>query len=170
MPDFRMAQNGYVNAALTDGDLQLLFRNLRLLRTDSYNDFEIVIKGYVAIETLRDVNLITGGSFAKFLEANFDSGRGPISTLAKDILHYLNGKQGVLSLLSAIRVQEHTLEAAAKRRQATYGPIHRSGTGLPFIEKDYRLEDYDLYRLAAGIGPAVLGRLFLLLGGENNYA
>lgn len=170
MPDFRMAANGYVNANLSDGDLTALFRNLRLLRTDSYNDFEIVIKGYVAIETLRDVNLITGGNFAKFLEVNFDNGRGPMAVLAKDILHYLNGKQGVLSLLSSIRIQEHTLEAAARRREATYSPIHRSGSALPFIEKDYRLEDYDLYRLAAGIGPAALGRLFLLLGGENNYA
>jgi hypothetical protein len=169
MPDFRLASNGYVNAALSDGDLASLFRNLRLLRIDSYNDFEIVMKGYVAIETLRDVNLITGGNFAKFLEANYDSGRGPMAVLAKDILHYLNGKVGVQSLLSQIRIQEHTLQAAAKRRAATYGPIHRAGSSVPFIEKGYRLDDYDLYRLAAGIGPAALGRLFLLLGGENYY-
>lgn len=170
MPDFRLAANGYVNAALSDQDLAALFRNLRLLRTDSYNDFDIVIKGYVAIETLREVNLITGGDFAKFLEVNYDSGRGPMATLAKDILHYLNGKQGFLSLQSSIRIQEHTLEASAKRRSASYGPVHRAGSSAPFIEPGYNLADYDLYRLAAGIGPALLGRLFLLLGGENNYA
>ncbi len=170
MPDYRLAPNGYVNALLTDADLAALFRNLRLLRIDSYNDFEIVIKGYVAVETLRDVNLLTGGDFAAFLEANYDAGRGPMAVLAKDILHYLNGKLGVLSLLSAIRVQEHTLQAEAKRRSASYSALHRSGSGLPFIEKGYSLMDYDLYRLAAGLGPAALGRLFLLLGGENYYA
>jgi len=170
MPDFRLAGNGYVNAALGDGELASLFRNLRLLRIDSYNDFEIVIKGYVAIETLRDIKLITGNDFAKFLEANYDGGRGPMAVLMKDIVHYLNGKQGVQSLLSQIRIQEHTLQAVAKNRSATYGAVTRAGSSRPFIEQGYRLEDYDLYRLAAGLGPAALGRLFLLLGGENYYA
>lgn len=170
MPEYRLIKNGYVEASLSDQELASLFKNLRLLRTDSYNDFEIVVKGYVAVETLREAKRITGGNFAHFLELNFDGGRGPLASLVRDIVHYLNGKQGHLTVLTAIRMQEHVLEASARARSATYQSGHRPGGNEPFLKDGYRIEDYDLYRLAAGIGPAAVGRILLLLGGENNYA
>lgn len=170
MPDYRLIKNGYVDASLSDQDLASLFRNIRLLRTDSYNDFEIVIKGYVAVETLREAKRLTGNNFAQFLELNFAGGRGPLANLVRDIVHYLNGKQGHQTVLTSIRMEEHALEAQARNRSAVYSPAHSPGAGEPFLKEGYRVEDYDLYRLAAGVGPAALGRIFLLLGGENYYA
>lgn len=169
MPDYRLIKNGYVEASLSDQDLSESFRNLRLLRQDSYNDFEIVIKGYVAVETLREAKRLTGNNFAQFLEINFDGGRGPLANLIRDIVHYLNGKQGHQTILTSLRMEEHALEASARARSATYQTRHRPGTTEPFLKDGYRLEDYDLYRLAAGVGPAAVGRILLLLGGENYY-
>lgn len=170
MPDYRLIKNGCVDASLSDQDLAALFRNLRLLRTDSYNDFEIVVKGYVAVETLREVKRLTGNNFPQFLEANYDSGRGALAGLVRDILHYLNGKQGQNSVLTSLRMHEHMLEAAGRSRAAAYTPTVRPGSGVSMLNKGYVVEDYDLYRLTAGIGPAAVGRIFLLLGGETYYA
>ena len=169
MPDYRLINNGYVDASLSDQDLNGLFRNLRLLRTDAYNDFELVVKGYVAIETLSAAKRLTGGNFAQFLEMNFDAGRGPLANLIRDIVHYLNGKQGHLTIITGLRMEEHALEASARARSATYQSVSRTGTTEPFLKDGYSVEDYDLYRLAAGIGPAAVGRILLLLGGDNYY-
>lgn len=170
MPEYRLISNGYVDASLSDQELTSLFKNLRYLRKDSYNDFELVIKGHVAEETLRDVRRLVGSSFEEWLKLNFDGGRGPLASLARDIVHYLNGKQHYSTVVSAVRIAEQTMMATAKTRQATYIPVRRSGTGEPFLKDGYTIQDYDLYRLAAGVGPAVLGRLFLLLGGDAYYA
>lgn len=170
MPDYKLINNGYVDASLSDQELTSLFRNLRLLRQDSYNDFDLVIKGYVAVETLREIKRLTGNNFAAFLELNFDGGRGPMALIVRDVLHYLNGKQGHQTILSSIRMEEHKLEALAKLRSATYSAPHKASGSEVFLKAGYRVEDYDLYRLAMGIGPAALGRLFLLLGGESYYA
>ena len=169
MPDYRLIKNGYVDASLSDQELSGLFRNLRLLRTDAYNDFEIVIKGYVAVETLRAAKRLTGNDFAQFLELNFDAGRGPLANLIRDIMHYLNGKQGHQTILTSLRMEEHALEASARARSVVYQVTHRAGTTAPFLKDGYSVEDYDLYRLAAGIGPAAVGRILLLLGGDNYY-
>jgi hypothetical protein len=169
MPEYRLINNGYVDASLSDQELSVLFRNLRMLRQDAYNDFEIVIKGYVAVETLRVAKRLTGNDFDQFLKLNFDNGNGPLANLVRDIVHYLNGKQGHQTVLTSIRMCEHVLEASARARSATYQATYRHGSSEPFLKDGYSVEDYDLYRLAAGIGPAAVGRIFLLLGGENYY-
>lgn len=169
MPDYRLIQNGYVDASLSDQELNGLFRNLRLLRTDSYNDFEVVIKGYVAVETLNAARRLTGNDFGQFLELNFDAGRGPLANVIRDVMHYLNGKQGHQTILTGLRMEEHALESSAPARSAVYQSISRHGTSEPFLKDGYSVEDYDLYRLAAGIGPAAVGRFFLLLGGDINH-
>lgn len=170
MPEYRLISNGYVDASLSDQDLVSLFKNLGYLRKDSYNDFELVIKGHVAQETLRDVNRLIGGSFEQWMRANYSNGAGPIAGVVKDIIHYLNGKQNFSTVVSAIRILELTVPTSNKSRQASYTPVRRSGSGEPLLSNGYELCDYDLYRLAAGIGPANLGRLFLLLGGDAYYA
>lgn len=170
MPEYRLISNGYVDAGLSDQELTALFKNLRYLRKDSYNDFELVIKGHVAEETLRDARRLVGSSFEEWLKLNFDGGRGPLASVARDIVHYLNGKQHFSTVVSSIRIAEQIMVSAAKSRQATYTPVRRPGGGEPFLKDGYTIQDYDLYRLAAGIGPANLGRLFLLLGGDSYYA
>lgn len=170
MPEYRLISNGYVDASLSDQELASLFKNLGYLRKDSYNDFELVIRGHVAQETLRDVNRLIGGSFEQWLRANYSNGAGPIASVVKDIIHYLNGKQSFSTVVSAIRILELTMSSTSRSRQATYTPVRRSGNGEPLLRDGYELCDYDLFRLMAGIGPANVGRLFLLLGGDAYYA
>lgn len=169
MPNFRPTPNGFVHDALSDGDLVGIFKNLSLLKKDSYNDFEAVIRGHVTLETLRDSTRLVGPSFRQFMEANYDSGRGPLAGLVKDIAHYLNGRIGHQGVLTSIRVEERKLLAAARQRSASYTPTRTSGASLPLLEDGYVVHDYDLYRLIGGISPANVGRIMLLLGGETYY-
>ena len=169
MPSFRQVPNGFVHDALSDGDLVVIFKNLALLRKDSYNDFEMVVRGYVTIETLRDASRLIGPSFRQFMEANYDGGRGPLAGLVKDIAHYLNGRIGDKGLISSIRVEERKLLASARLRSATYTPTRGSGSSMPLLEDGYVVHDYDFYRLMGGISPANVGRIMLLLGGDSYY-
>lgn len=170
MPDFRLISNGYVDATLSDQELTALFKNLRMLRKDSYNDFELLVKGHVAEETLREIQRLTGGSFAQWLEVNFDHGKGPISGVIRDVMHFLNNKQSHFTVNTSVRQAELSLAAAAKARSAAYSPNRRTGTGESFLRAGYKVEDYDLFRLMGAVGPALVGRLFLLVGGDTYYA
>ena len=170
MPDFRLVNNGYANAALGDGDLTSIFKNLKNLRTDAYVDFELVAKGHVAIETIRDVNQLTGGSFKDFLAMNFDSGKGPLADLVRDVVHFLNGRCGHTTVTTAVHIHENKLRSVARERKGNYSPsVRTGGGGESFLQDGYNVYDYDLYRLLAGVGPAYVGRMFLLLGGDTYY-
>ncbi|TQH47458.1 hypothetical protein [Pseudomonas aeruginosa] len=170
MNSFRRSPNGFVNAALTDAEMTEAFTNLNLLRKDAYSNFELVIKGHVVIETIRDVSRLVGPSFRQFMETNYDSGRAPIAGLIKDIVHYLNGRMGHHSLITSLRIEERKLLSASKVRKSTYRQTQTTGSPLPLLEDGYIVHDYDLYRLMSGISPSNVGRTLLLLGGENYYS
>lgn len=169
MPEFRLVSNGYANAAIGDGEMGAIFKNLLCLKTDSFVDFELLAKGHVAIETIREVNRLTGGSFKEFLEVNFDSGKGPISALVRDIVHYLNGRCGHQTVMTSISIQENKLKNFNRSRYGTYSPTIRTGTPEPFLASGDMVYDYDLYRLMSGIGAGHVGRILLLLGGDAYY-
>lgn len=170
MPNFRQAPNGYVSDELSDAELTGAFRNLNLLRKDAANDFSLLIDGSMAIEALHEAGRLIGPSFRRFMEANYDSGRGRLAGLVKDIAHYLNGRIGHHSLLTSIRVEELKLQNNANRvRTATYSPTHVASSALPLLEDGYVVHDKDLYRLAAGISPANVVRIVMLLGGDSYY-
>ena len=170
MPEYRLVANGYAVSTLNDADLQSIFRNLKALKTDAFNEFALVMKGHVAEEVLREVKLLTGGSFRDWLHVNFGGGSGHLADLVRDIVHYLNGRIGHAQLLTSISVQENKLKTIYRSRNGVYTPMVRPGGGeLLLKEKSDEVYDYDLFRLMAGITPAGVGRIFLLLGGENYY-
>lgn len=169
MPSFRQVANGYVPDTLSDAELTATLKNLNLLRKDAYSDFTLVLEGHVAVETLHAVTKLVGPSFRAFLEANYDSGRGPLANLIKDIAHYLNGRVGHQNIVTHLRVEERKLYSASRARAATYAPTRTAGNALPLLEDGYVVHDYDLYRLMAGLSPANVGRLLMLIGGESYY-
>lgn len=170
MPEYRLVKNGYVPSDISDGELGSLFRNLKALKTDAYNDFTLVIKGYVAIETLSNVKRLVGPSFHDFLEVNFGNGRGPLANLVRDVVHFLNGRCGYFSIFTAIQIAENNLSSGLRRRSGNYTPSISSGKHEDFLKEGDVVMDYDFYRLMAALGPATLGRLVLLIGGEDYYA
>lgn len=170
MPNYRLVANGYVDSALSDNDLNSLFKNLRYLRKDSYDDFEMIISGHVAVETLRIAKAIIGGSFKEWLEVNFNNGRGPLADIIREILYYLAGKQSFTTVVTATRIDENIMEASARQRRGSYSSSSASGHSDLFIKHGHTVQDYDLYRLMAGVGPGVVGRILLLIGGEAYYA
>ena len=169
MPEYRITPNGYAHAALGDSDLGVIFKNLQCLRNDAYVDFDLIMKGAVTIETLREANFLTGRSFAQFLEVNFDSGKGPLASLVRDIVHYLNGRCGHQTIITSLNIEENKLRSLTKARHGTYTPAIRSGGGEAFLKDQDRVYDNDLYRLMAGVGAGVVGRILLLLGGDSYY-
>jgi hypothetical protein len=170
MSDYRLVRNGYVPTDISEPELMGLFRNLKALKTDAYADFTLVIKGHVAVETLTNVKRLVGHSFHDFLEVNFGGGRGPLAGLVRDVVHFLNNRIGYLSILTSIQVQENKLHALTRRRSGVYTPSISSGRNEVFLKDGDTVLDYDLYRLMAALGPATMGRLMLLLGGEEFYA
>jgi hypothetical protein len=169
MPEFRRGNNGYVSAHLGDGELDAMFKNLKYLRQDAYQDFELIMKGDVTIETLREVKAMTGTSFAGWMEVNFDNGKGPLAELIRDIIHYLNGRCGHRQLITSLGIQENKLVDANSTRYGTYTPTTRTGGHAAFLQDGDTVYDNDLFRLMAGVGAGVVGRIFLLLGGESYY-
>lgn len=169
MPSYRIAPHGFINAELSDAEAASIFKNLSLLRKDAYSDFELVIGGHVAIETMREAGRLIGGSFRLFMEANYDGGAGPLANLVKDIVHYLNGRIGHHSITTCIKIEEQKLQSLNRNRSAVYTPSTRMGNALPLLEDGYVVHDYDFYRLMAGISPANVGRFLQLLGGEGYY-
>lgn len=168
MTTFRMGPNGYYNDQVSDTEAPTLFRNLGALRRDAYQDFSVVMEGHAPIEIIRLARRLTGDNFAQWMRANAD---GPLGSLVRDILNYLNGKIGHLSINTAISIQEERLKTTTHYHDAVYVPTSRDGSTLdPLLKQGLKLYDFDLYRLLSGIGPINLGRIMLLLGGETYYA
>lgn len=78
MASFRMGTNGFYNDQVTDAEAAGLFRNLMALRRDAYVDFNVLLKGYTAIEIIRVVRRLTSDNFADWMRVNAD---GPLSGL-----------------------------------------------------------------------------------------
>lgn len=169
MPNYRQIANGFVDDRLSEGQLNETFRNLNLLRQDAYNNFELMISSHVAIETLVAANLLTGGDFQSFLEANYNGGAGRLANLIKDIGHYVNGKIGHQSLITSINVEERKLRGINRSTPATFSPSRNAPGHLALLDDGHVIHNFDLYRLMAGISPANVGRMFQLLGGESYY-
>jgi len=175
MSDFRLIANGYVEASVSDSDVASVFRNLKALRLDALDNFELIEKGHIAVEVIREVKRLLGGhgNFRAWLHVNFAGGSGPLADVIRDLSHYLNGRIGHRQLLTSISVQENRLATIAKNQMspAVYVPTTRGGGGESLLSnKEDAIYDYDLYRLMAGIAPTGVGRLFMLLGGETHYA
>lgn len=169
MPNYRVAPNGFINAALSDEEANALFKNLNLLRKDVYTDLSLTTKNHVSLETIRIAMQLTGGSFRQFMEANYNQGSGSLANLIKDIAHYLNGRLGHQSILTAIKNEEAKLQNFNRTKSALYTPTRRASNALPLLEDGYIVHDYDLFRLMAGIAPANVGRFLQLFGGESYY-
>lgn len=165
MPDFRLVANGYVASSVDDGTLGSVCRGLEAIRKDALVDFALIFKGYTATDILRYANTLTGRAFDEFLKANFDNGRGPLSSLIRCAVHFLNGQCGHQSVLTAISIEENKL----KSDHYIDSPKTRPGCAESLLKEGYTLSDYDLYRLMAGIGPTNVGRFMLLVGGREYY-
>lgn len=166
MPNFRQVANGYVNASVDDGTLSTICRGLAAIRKDALVDFALIYEGYTSVDILQYAKTMTGNAFDEFLKANYADGRGPLSSLIRCIVHYLNDKCGHQSVLTAISIEENKLKAD---RLPDYLPKSVVGSKEPFLKDGYTLADYDLYRLMSGIGPTHLGRFLLLIGGRDYY-
>lgn len=169
MPNFRLYENGYVNADLSDTDLAVIFKNLNLMRRDEVLDFSLVSGGDIAIELMREAQLLTGGSFRQFMEANYSGGGGPLAGLVKDIAHFINGKLSETSVITSINVEENKVKASNRSRGGKYIPSRRPGGNLSLLEDGYVIHDIDLYSLMAGISPTHVVRFFQLIGGGSYY-
>jgi hypothetical protein len=163
-----MGPNGFFFDQVNDAEMATIFKNLAALRRDSLVDFNMVLKGHVPVEIIRLVRRLTGDTFSQWLRANAD---GPLAGLVRDILNYLNGKIGHLSINTSISIHEERMKNLSHYHDAVYTPTGREGSSLdPLLKNGLKLFDFDLYRLLAGIGPIAVGRIFLLHGGESYYA
>lgn len=168
MATFKLGVNGYVNSQISEAELGAILKNLQLLRRDSYVNFAVVADGRLAIEAIRCARRLTGDSFREWMRVNAD---GPLRSLVRDILNYVNGKVGHLTMNSSITMHEEILRNNAHRQvEALYVPTDREGSAIDTHLKNGRsLYDFDLYRLMAGLGPINVVRIFLLLGGAVYY-
>jgi len=169
MANYRQFGNGFVSDQLSDTDLDNIFKNFALMRRDGVLDFALVIEGDLSIETMREAKRLMGGSFRQFMEANYYGGSGPLSTLVKDVVHFLNGKISAVPLVTCINFEENKAKAAVKNRAATYSPQKRTSGNLSLLEDGYVVHDMDLFNLMAGIGPAQVIRFLQLFGGGSYY-
>jgi hypothetical protein len=168
MAKFKLGVNGYVTDQSSEAELTAIFRNLALLRRDSCVDFSVVADGRMAIETLRCARRLTGNNFREWMRVNAD---GPLKVLIRDLLNYINGKVGHLTMNSSITMHEEMLRNNAHRQnEALYVPSDREGSAIDIHLKNGRnLFDFDLYRLMSGMGAVNVARIFLLLGGASYY-
>ena len=167
MTSFRMGTNGFFNDQVTDAEATGLFRNFVALRRDSYVDFNVMLKGHVPIEIIRAVRRLTGDDFADWMRVNAE---GPLASLVRDILNYLNGKIGHMSLRTSITMHEERLRNFNHHHDAVYVTTSHGGSSIdPLIKQGLQLYHFDLYRLMAGIGTLDVSRIFLLLGGGTYY-
>lgn len=167
MTSFRMGTNGFFDDQVSDAEATGLFRNLVALRRDAYVDFNVLLKGYTAIEIIRIVRRLTGDNFADWMRVNAD---GPLSGLVRDLLNYLNGKIGHMSVRTSITMHEERLRNTNHHHDAVYTTTNTGGSSIDKLLRDgCYLYHFDLYRLLAGLGPLDVGRVFLLLGGGTYY-
>lgn len=170
MPNYRQVANGFVADGLSDGQLAEIFRNLSLLRQDTFNNFDLMLSPHVAIETLSAAKALIGGDFKGFLEANYNGGSGRAANLFKDISHYINGVISHQCLMTSINVEERKLKANNRSATPSAGLPRNPPGHLSLLDDNQGITNFDLYRLMAGIAPANVGRIFQLLGGESYYA
>lgn len=168
MTAYRLGPNGFFNDEVSDAEMATIFKNLAALRRDSLVDFTLILKGYVPVEIIRLVRRLTGDTFSQWMRANAD---GPLASLVRDILNYLNGKVGHLTINTAISIHEERMKTTPHRHDAVYVPTNAAGGSAldPLLKSGLELYDFDLYRLIAGMGPIAVARIFLLHGGESYY-
>lgn len=169
MVKYRYYGNGYVNADLTDAELDTIFKNFALMRRDGILDFSLLIKGDLSVEAMRESRRLMGGSFRQFMEANYAGGSGPLAGLIKDMVHFLNGKMAAIPLVTCINFEEGKARAAIKNRLAMYSPSRVASGNLALLEDGYVVHDFDFYHLMAGLGPAQVIRFLQLIGGGSYY-
>jgi hypothetical protein len=169
MANYRSFGNGFVNDALSDTELDNIFKNFALMRQDGILDFNLVINGDLSIETMREAKRLMGGSFRQFMEANYNGGSGPLATLVKDVVHFINGKMSPTPLITVINFEENKAKAVVKTRLAQYSPSKRTSGNLALLEDGYVVHDSDFFHLMAGIGPAHVIRFLQLIGGGSYY-
>jgi len=169
MPNFRQIANGFIHNAVSESELSTIFKELNLMRKETYTDYTLVSEGHVAVDTLQRVYRLAGPDFPAFLEANYDRGRGMLALLVKDIVLYLNGKLGHQTIITHLRMEERKLASRLRAGPAVYQSLKTVPNATPLLGDGETLGNNDLYRLMAGISPANVGRLLMLIGGENYY-
>ena len=143
MPNYRLVSNGYVADDISDAELNTLFTSIGYLRRDAYVDFALVVKGHVAVETLKIAKRLVGASFHDFLEANFNGGRGPMAPVVRSLIHFLNNKVGYFTVLTEIQVMENKLHADTLQREGVYTPTFTAGANEVFLRSGETVIDYD---------------------------
>lgn len=166
MAKYKLGVNGYVSDQTNEAELSATFKNLALLRRDAYVDFSVLVEGRLAIETIRCARRLTGDNFREWMRVNAD---GPLRALIRDMLNYVNGKVGHLTMNNSITMHEEILRGP-RQTEALYVPSSREGSALDLqLKNGHALYDFDLYRLISGIGAINVARIFLLLGGASFY-
>lgn len=167
MPSYRQIQNGFISLEVNDMDLAIIVRNLKsYLRSSS--DFGVKTDPLVIGDIVKQLRLLTGGDFRAFLIANYGDGYGPVSSLVRDIVLYLNGKISYRSVNTAITIEQN--------RVRTYNTI--PGGWQNNVMSKNRLDvngvvdlnkviDYDFFYLMSGISPDCMINMFLSLTGET---
>lgn len=166
MHKFKLIDNGYVSESLDYawGDVLSQLKQLRIERAES---FELAINGVEAVETIRLGKKLIGHSFKAFVEANYNNGASRLSGLMINVVQFLNGKIPAESVVTAITIEENRFKFADEDAPSSNYAV--TVLKEPLLGQGDSLHDLDLYRLMAGITPGHFGRLLLLLGGVGFY-
>ncbi len=167
MANFRQVKNGFVNYDVGDGDLMTIMRNLKQFIWSGYSDYNIRLNPLIITDILKQTRLLVGQDFRAFLMANYNRGIGTQAGLVREVVNYLSGQVGYRSVNTAIVIEENKIKSYDKFENwgaKTISANHMDTVGLSQLDK---VNDYDFYRLCAGLSPELLARMFLVIGGEN---
>lgn len=167
MVNFRQVKNGFINYELGDGDFVTIRRNLKQFIHSGYQDYHIRLNPLIIKDILKQTRLLVGSDFRAFLMANYNRGIGPQAALVREIVNFLSGDLGHRSVSTAITIEENKIKSYDKFdnwESKTISANHMDATGLANLDK---INDFDFYRLCAGLSPELVARMFLVIGGEN---
>lgn len=163
MSELKRVANGYVSAKLEPAEIEDLFNELKHINKRLVEDFEFLVKGFGANEAVPVIRKIVGDDFKLFVEENYNKGASTLSHLFKGVVGYLNGKIAYQSIHSLISIEQSRFETY--EADDVYAPV--AHINEPLFKDGESIEDFDLYRLIAGIGLVRAVQLFLLLGGKS---
>lgn len=167
MPSYRQIQNGFISLEVNDMDLAIIVRNLKSFLRSSHN-FGVKSDPLVIGDLVKQLRLLTGGDFRAFLIANYGDGYGPIASLVRDIILYMNGKISYRSVITAITIEQN--------RVRTYNNIpggwqnnvmSKNRLDVNGIADLTKVTDFDFFYLLSAVAPENVISMFLSLAGET---
>lgn len=161
MSSLKRVANGYVSGILEPVEIEDLFNELKHVNKRLVSDFDFLVKGFGAVEAVPILRKLAGSDFKAFVEGNYNNGTSTLSHLFKAVVCYLNGKIAYQSVHSLVSIEQARFESD----EEVFTPV--ASINEPLFKDGERVEDFDLYRLIAGIGLIRTVQLFLLLGGRS---